>query len=50
MFYDGELDKIIRKLDLAKSLSEFHFRDAVQELLEEYSACPACEARRRGYE
>lgn len=45
---DDELNEIIRKLDLAKSISEFHYRDAVRELLEECSACPICEECRGG--
>lgn len=39
MIHDDELNEIIRKLDLAKSISEFHFRDAVRELLEECTSC-----------
>lgn len=34
MIHDDELNEMIRKLDLAKSISEFHFRDAVRELVE----------------
>ena len=30
------LNEIIRKLNLAKSISEFHFRDEVRELFEAY--------------
>jgi hypothetical protein len=29
----GELDRIIRKLNEAKAISEWHFRDAVEELI-----------------
>lgn len=42
MIHDDELNEIIRKLDLAKSISEFHFRDAVRELMDEYITCPRC--------
>ena len=42
MIHDDELNEIIRKLDLAKSISEFHFRDAVRELIEECATCQAC--------
>jgi len=38
MIHDDELNEVIRKLDLAKSISEWHFRDAVRELLEECEA------------
>jgi hypothetical protein len=31
-----ELDRIVRKLNEAKAISEWHFRDAVQELMERY--------------
>ena len=30
---DGELDRVVRKLNEAKAISEWHFRDAVEELL-----------------
>ncbi len=32
----AELNEIVRKLSEAKAVSEWHFRDAVQELIEEY--------------
>jgi len=32
----GELDRIVKKLNDAKAISEWHFRDAVEDLLEEH--------------
>lgn len=31
----GELDRVIRKLNDAKAISEWHFRDAVEDVLDE---------------
>lgn len=31
----GELDRVVRKLTEAKAISEWHFRDAVEEVLDE---------------
>lgn len=32
-----ELNRIVKKLNDARAISEWHFRDAVEELLESYS-------------
>ena len=32
-----ELNRAVQKLNEAKAISEWHFRDAVEELLEEYA-------------
>ena len=32
-----DLDRIVQRLNEAKAISEWHFRDAVEELLEEYT-------------
>lgn len=43
MIEESDVNDAVRKLELAHSISPFHFRDAVQELMESLDGDEFCE-------